>query len=186
MSKNDISAQDLELFKRATIGTKPLKSSNTVVFKNFTNTTDQNLQEKRDHATGQNINHRVNFSDQYTELSLFQDDSFHLKNGHSRKIIKDLKRIKWPIEDKLDLHGYNTDQARNKLIRFLDSCLDHKLRCVLIVHGKGYGSKDNKPVLKNLVRKWLAQMQAVIAYVQCSPALGGSGAVLVLLSSKNR
>jgi DNA-nicking Smr family endonuclease len=54
---------------------------------------------------------------------------------------------------------------------------------VRIVHGKGYGSKDGEPVLKQTIRRWLTQMEAVSAYAECSERDGGAGAVQVLLQA---
>ena len=54
-------------------------------------------------------------------------------------------------------------------------------RCVRIIHGKGLGSLNKKPVLKNKVRNWLVQKEEVIAFCQARAADGGSGALMVLL-----
>ena len=56
-------------------------------------------------------------------------------------------------------------------------------RCVQVIHGKGLNSKNREPVLKILVRGWLAQHNHVLAFCQANPAEGGSGAVLVLLKT---
>ncbi len=50
-----------------------------------------------------------------------------------------------------------------------------------IVHGKGLRSPGREPVLKELVRHWLARRQEVLAYCQARAADGGGGAVTVLL-----
>jgi DNA-nicking Smr family endonuclease len=49
------------------------------------------------------------------------------------------------------------------------------------VHGKGYRSLDNQPVLKNNLNLWLRQHRDVQAFCSASPKDGGAGAVLVLL-----
>jgi len=51
------------------------------------------------------------------------------------------------------------------------------------VHGKGLGSPNREPVLKNKVRRWLAQRDDVLAYCEAPRHAGGGGAVLVLLKS---
>jgi len=63
----------------------------------------------------------------------------------------------------------------------LNHCQLHQAKCVRIIHGKGLSSKNNEPVLKQLVRNWLIQRPDVLAFVPAQPAEGGSGAVIVLL-----
>jgi len=59
-------------------------------------------------------------------------------------------------------------------------------RCVRIIHGKGLGSKNRLPVLKNKVRHWLMQREDVLAFCQARAVDGGTGAVIVLLKSSTR
>lgn len=120
-------------------------------------------------------------SDNYAPATHDQDDSRYLKAGHGSDILKDLKRGKWMIGASLDLHGATLEDARDRFDRFLTSCLTHDVRCVRIVHGKGYGSRNGDAVLKTTVRRWLTQVDEVIAYTECSEADGGAGAVQVLL-----
>lgn len=120
-------------------------------------------------------------SDSYTPADHDLDDSRYLKPGHGTDILRDLKRGKWPIGASLDLHGSNLEDARERFERFLDSCLTHDVKCVRIVHGKGYGSRNGDAVLKATVRRWLTQVEEVIAYTECAEADGGAGAVQVLL-----
>lgn len=120
-------------------------------------------------------------SDAYVPATHDKDDSHYLKAGHGSDILRDLKRGKWPVGASLDLHGSNLEDARDRFERFLDSCLTHDVKCVRIVHGKGIGSRNGDAVLKATVRRWLTQVAEVIAYVECSEADGGAGAVQILL-----
>ena len=61
----------------------------------------------------------------------------------------------------------------------------HGLRCVRVIHGKGLGSVNKEPVLKNKVRNWLVQKDEVIAFCQARAADGGSGALMVLLKARS-
>ncbi|NYT38928.1 Smr/MutS family protein [Allopusillimonas soli] len=119
-------------------------------------------------------------SDHYHPASANDDRQF-LQPGHGTDLIRGLRRGKWVIDASLDLHGCNLDKARERLDRFLQSCLEHHVRCVRIVHGKGHGSRTAEPILKNTVRRWLMQMDAIQAYVECAERDGGAGAVQVLL-----
>jgi DNA-nicking Smr family endonuclease len=52
---------------------------------------------------------------------------------------------------------------------------------VRIVHGKGLRSRAAGPVLKALTDRLLRRRDDVIAFASARPALGGTGAVVVLL-----
>jgi len=94
---------------------------------------------------------------------------------------RNLRRGQWPAGAELDLHGLRVEQARHAVLSFLDECLEHGIRCVRIVHGKGYGSQGLEPVLKDKVRTWLVQKPDVMAFSQAPEREGGAGALLVLL-----
>lgn len=111
------------------------------------------------------------------------DEAAWLQHGVARTVLRDLRRGRWVVQAKLDLHGMNRDEARLATVRFLRDCQDAGLRCVRIVHGKGLGSPGRKPVLKNLVQGWLAQRREVMAFCQSRAAEGGAGAVIVLLAA---
>jgi len=102
------------------------------------------------------------------------------RSGLQHKILKNLRQGKYPIEHELDLHGLTVDQARQALIEFFSECELAGLRTVIIVHGKGFGSKG-KPVIKAMVNRWLQQAERVLAYHSAQPRHGGNGAVYVLL-----
>ncbi|MCU0661673.1 MAG: Smr/MutS family endonuclease [Myxococcota bacterium] len=101
-----------------------------------------------------------------------------------RKILRKLRRGELSTEAHLDLHGFNRDQARAKVAEFIAHCHKSGKRCVLIIHGRGLGSKDNIPVLKNKLAAWLTRGaigKKVLAYTSARPHDGGTGAVYVLL-----
>ena len=111
--------------------------------------------------------------DSGTELS-------YLADGLRRDVLRKLRRGHWVVEDELDLHGMNRHTAAVSVPEFLKACRKRRMRCVRIIHGKGLGSPQREPVLKNLVRKWLLR-EDVLAFSQAPAAQGGAGAVLVLL-----
>lgn len=109
------------------------------------------------------------------------EELLYLREGHSPDILRKLRRGNWVIQAHLDLHGMLVDEARLAIAEFLNQSRKNGLRCVRIVHGKGLGSRNREPVLKNKVRHWLIQRDEVIAYAQARQVDGGGGAVLVLL-----
>lgn len=109
-----------------------------------------------------------------------------LRGGLGREVLRKLRRGHWVVQDAVDLHGLNREQARSQLAQFLGACLKRGLRCVRVIHGKGLGSPGREPVLKGKVRQWLAQRDEVLAFCQAPAAQGGSGALLVLLRGTTR
>lgn len=103
------------------------------------------------------------------------------RDGIPSNVLKRLRRGEWVIQDNLDLHGLTVDAARPLLATFLHASVRRGVRCVRIVHGKGYRSSGGAPVLKGKVAHWLRQRDEVLAYIQARPEDGGGGALLVLL-----
>jgi DNA-nicking Smr family endonuclease len=101
--------------------------------------------------------------------------------GIGPSVLRQLTRAFWPIGARLDLHGLNSDQARDALVTFIENSQGHATRCVCIIHGVGYGSANGQPVLPARVRQWLKQLPAVSAFAQAPKAHGGAGALLALL-----
>lgn len=119
-------------------------------------------------------------TDEYIEASVADLD---------RRILKKLKRGEFSIQAHLDLHGLNREQARLKVAEFVRERHAEGKRCVLIVHGRGFGSKDNIPVLKLKLAAWLTRGaigKKVLAFTSARPYDGGTGAVYVLLRDSKR
>ena len=114
------------------------------------------------------------------------DELVFLRDGLSREVLRKLRRGHWVIQDNIDLHGLNRDQARALVVEFLSGCVRRGLRCVRIVHGKGLGSPNREPVLRGMMRAWLARRSEILAYSQAPVNHGGSGATLVLLSNPEK
>lgn len=81
---------------------------------------------------------------------------------------RNLRRGQWRTRAELDLHGSQIEQARHALVSFLDKCQEHGVRCIRIVHGKGYGSSGMAPILKDKVRSGLIQKYEVQAFFRGS------------------
>lgn len=102
------------------------------------------------------------------------------RSGLQHKVMKQLRQGKFPVEHTLDLHGLTVEQARDALLAFLSECTSADIRSVIIIHGKGYRSKE-KPVIKPMINRWLRATDKVLAFHSALPRDGGSGAVYVLL-----
>ena len=108
----------------------------------------------------------------------------YLRDGMSRQVLRRLRRGHWVVQDHLDLHGMNREEAALQVAAFVRAAAARGRRCVRIVHGKGLGSKNREPVLKGKLRAWLVPRDEVLAYCQAPATEGGSGALLVLLKAR--
>lgn len=122
-------------------------------------------------------------SDEFDAESLLETDDnlSYARPGVGADVVKKLRKGTWVIQAQIDLHGLRRDEAREKIADFLRQCIREGIRCVRIIHGKGHGSFNKEPVLKQKVRNWLVQKDEVMAFCQATAADGGSGALVVLL-----
>lgn len=106
----------------------------------------------------------------------------HLQDGYPPKLLRQLRRGQFVVEDELDLHHLRLGEARELLGRFLAESRARGHRCLRIVHGKGR-AMDQGSVLKAMVDRVLRQRADVIGYTSARAQQGGTGAVLVLLKA---
>jgi DNA-nicking Smr family endonuclease len=117
----------------------------------------------------------IQYTDEYME---------GIAPGVDRRLAQRLHRGDYAIQAHLDLHGHTVDEAKVAVSRFLTSAYMAGQRCILLIHGRGLNSKDNRPVLKERVRIWLSHgrlSRLVLAFATAPVTNGGAGAVYVLL-----
>jgi DNA-nicking Smr family endonuclease len=95
--------------------------------------------------------------------------------------MRKLRRGLYPAQDELDLHGLTQSAARDHLADFIVASRDAGIRCVRVIHGKGYRSGGRGAVLKTAVNLWLRRHLDVLAFVSAKAIDGGTGALYVLL-----
>ena len=126
------------------------------------------------------------FSDGFDSGTVTSDEAlFFTRPGLQQRQLQRLKRGQLPIEAELDMHGMTAVLARSAVVDFIALCRDRHIRCVRIIHGKGYGSTNSAPILKNRLNSWLRQHPDVMAFSSAQIQDGGSGALYVLLKSRH-
>ena len=128
---------------------------------------------------------RESLSDQFDVDGLLEDDPTlsYSAPGVGADVVRKLRKRHWPVQDELDLHGLTRDTARDQVGDFLRRAVKRGLRCVRVIHGKGYGSARGEPVLRSMVHSWLVQKDDVVAFCIANKGDGGHGALIVLLKS---
>ena len=107
-----------------------------------------------------------------------------LAPGIDRRLLRKLRRGDYAVQAHLDLHGFVAEEAQAEVEQFLLKARTEDRRCVLLVHGRGYHSKDGIPVLKEKLKVWLTRGRLshhVLAFCTARPSDGGAGAMYVLL-----
>jgi DNA-nicking Smr family endonuclease len=173
---------DADLFRRSVGDVAPLTPINKVIA-----TAPRPQPVARHHLADERAALRESLSDEFSVETLLDTDealSF-ARNGIGPDTLRKLRRGHWVTQGQLDLHGLRSDEAREALAEFLRNAARRGLRCVRVIHGKGLGSVNKEPVLKNKVRNWLVQKDEVIAFCQARAADGGSGALMVLLKARS-
>ena len=78
------------------------------------------------------------------------DCSNHSKKELPKNNIKFKPKLKNVIpKETIDLHGLTADRALIEVKHFIGECKKNKISPILIIHGKGFGSENKIPVLKN-------------------------------------
>ncbi|MDO8412783.1 MAG: Smr/MutS family protein [Gallionellaceae bacterium] len=170
-TKDQPAAVDADLFQQALDGVIPLAPSNRVA-------TVPSPKSFRPAAKPSAALIADTLSDHGAEDKLLLE---FLRPGIARMSLRKLRRGQWPIQDTLDLHGLRSDAARKLLLEFLHHATQQGLRCVCVIHGKGWHTDGGEGILKSRTRHWLTQCAEVLAFCEAPPQAGGGGAVLVLL-----
>ena len=139
---------------------------------------------------------------------------FNAAANIDRSTLKKFRHQEFPIEAKLDLHGHTEDQAYNAVFKLIKTSYAQGKRCILIITGKGLHNSSplagevrvarealaertcnsgegypwHKRTLKDQVPSWLnsdSLSPYILSFIHPAPALGGTGALYILLK-RNR
>jgi DNA-nicking Smr family endonuclease len=173
-----VTEDDDDLFRRAMSGARPLR-------------TDERVAE-----ASRKPNPKARFSQADEEAVLAESlqadiddieqssgDTLRFKRASvNRTTMRMLARGSYAIQAEIDLHGMTVVEAKPRLEKFIQRCAANNKLCIRVVHGKGLGSGERGPVLKNGVNRWLRRWDTVLAFVSARQVDGGTGAVYVLLT----
>ena len=109
-------------------------------------------------------------------------ESYHLKNGVTKRTLKHLKSAIFKKEQILDLHGFNLEDAYFEFRNFIGQCYKKRQKAIKIIHGK-FSSKSSKNTIKNKIPVWLKLERGVLAFCYAKNNQGGEGVTLVLLKN---
>lgn len=160
------------------------KINKNIVIKNSTDNITNNLIEK--------LNNKKSYTDELKnideynydyEYKLEKDKSLGIDNNTDRK----LKAGKIKIDLRLDFHGLTLEEAFDSLIKNINNAYNSGLKLILVITGKGKGTKEDRESIKNSMGKWMKHpniSSKVIKYVDAQKKDGGTGAVYILLKTK--
>lgn len=101
-------------------------------------------------------------------------------------VYRKLRLGKYEVEARLDLHRRTVEEARREVFRFVADAMEHDIRSVLILPGKGDRNVKDPALLKSYLVHWLEELDDVQAFHTAQPHHGGSGAFYVLLRKSER
>lgn len=175
----DREAEELDLFKKALQGVKPIDHGNVADIKpKRSKKVDAQILAKRAAAEGAIESELAELSDTQAALNPVASQaslSYRIATLQ-HKVFEDLKAGKMRWFEAVDLHGCTVEQARAAVLQIIQMAKTENQNVIKIVHGKG-----PEAILKTYVNGWLRQHRDVLAFVSAPENQGGTGAVLVLL-----
>lgn len=186
MSPESDLPDDHQMFRELMKGVRPVQQNRADTGKPRHNK-DINLESRRQAAASEPVDRMGSGLSDGQVQPVNPSDSlmFHLPDLPLRTL-QSLKKGQLEWQEGLDLHGYTIEAARAALTDFIRDGRKKSFRCLLLVHGKSYNRDGEVPSIKSHVNAWLRQMPDVLAFCSATPADGGTGAVYILLRTRNR
>ena len=160
------------------------KINKNIVIKNSATIVTNNLMEKLNNKNNNIYKEEIIYNYDYEyNYKLEKNKSL----GIDRNTDKKLKAGKIKIDLKLDFHGLTLEEAFDSLLKNIEKAYNSGLKLILVITGKGKGTKEGKESIKNLIEKWMKHpviSSRIIKYVDAQQKDGGAGAIYVLLKNK--
>jgi DNA-nicking Smr family endonuclease len=122
-----------------------------------------------------------------TEIECRPEAWGYLAHDAGPALLRELRAGQRQPAASLDLHGLTAVEAERALNAFLAQSQQAGRRVILVVHGRGNRSGPGGPVLGDLVRSRLSAAELasrILAVSHAPPALGGTGATVILLRKR--
>lgn len=177
MTDDSLSDDDKMLFQEHMRHVKPLKESTP---RQTHQKTPAPIERKNSHTHSAPTEKNYFLSDYISEPVQSHSILSYAQASLPSKRFKALKNGQIPWEARLDLHGLHSEKAKETLCHFINNQMKLGRRCLLIIHGKG-GHEGAPPVIKNLINRWLPQINEVLAFHSALAKDGGHGALYVFL-----
>ena len=172
-----MSEDDIDLFRDAISGARPLKAANRVLLETPKPKPGARF-SRADEADA--LRQSLDFDIDDLESNNADSMRFH-RASVGKRTFRKLARGRFAVQAEIDLHGMTVAEAKPRLADFIEYSVSQRHLCVRVVHGKGLGSGHRGPVLKQAVNRWLRKWKSVLAFVSTRQVDGGTGAVYVLL-----
>ncbi|KAB1441098.1 Smr/MutS family protein [Pseudodesulfovibrio senegalensis] len=127
-----------------------------------------------------NIDFELEYTDEYMHGYV---------TGLDSKVFYQLKAGSLSHQAHVDLHGLNSEQARDNLLFFIRECYLQNKRCLLVITGRGKNSPGGRGILRQELQTWLTKdplRRIVLAFCTAQAKDGGAGAVYVLLRKQKK
>jgi DNA-nicking Smr family endonuclease len=170
--------EDVSAFFQEVSDVEPLKNKRAAPFRRRLPPHPLHLDLEDDETLDQD-----HYSEQEIETG---EELLFARPGIQKRLMHDLRRGYLEIGAELDLHGLTVRYAREELNHFIQECHRRQVRCARIIHGKGFRSEDQQPVLKQKLNLWLRQRDDVLPFTAATRWGGGTGAAYVLLRNPRK
>ena len=174
---------ELALFRASMADVVPLKADVTV---NLCNDKGREAQRTKQAQTKRReIVSQLSLD--FSEITPVEPDEIvsFKHQGVQSQVFKLFRQGKYPMQASLALKGLGVGLAREALYDFILQSQNSDFRNLLIIHGTGVHNKPFPALLKSCLVQWLLQLDGVIGYHSATQALGGSGAMMVMLSKSD-
>lgn len=180
-----------DLFQQEMQGVQPIQQKDKVSIS--TNQSRKGSLNKANSAARQLAAQHIDQSQQQNTLHTStvkpvgpHDIVSYKRPGIQDGVFRKLRLGKYDIEARLDLHRRTVEQARNDVLQFIRECMEHDIRCILILPGKGDRNVENPGILKSHLVHWLENIDDVQAFHTAQRHHGGTGAFYTLLKKSDR
>jgi len=173
-------SEGTDLFRQVLSSVRPIKQDKITPHK------DKKKSRPHKRKTEEKETEFSALSDHSPETVGAQDELLFKRSGVQNSVIRKLRKGQFDIEAQLDLHRLTVAEARETIAGFLAHAAANNIRCVRIIHGKGQGSPEGKPILKIMVNNWLKQRDDVLAFCSAKRNDGGTGAIYALLRQQKK